>query len=121
MKGRVYLDAKIKKMRERLAKHREKIGEMEAQAAEMERDIKKAEEEQLGYLARSAANTLSGGMEEVFELLRGLRNNPNMAGAAVNNGNSVIAALSHSNTNSNETKEDETVDDVDETDETEDS
>jgi uncharacterized membrane-anchored protein YhcB (DUF1043 family) len=76
LKGRAYLEAKLKKMRERLAKHRQKLVEMEAQAVEMEQEIKRAEEGQLGYLARSAANSLTGGMEEVFELLRSLRAKP---------------------------------------------
>jgi len=73
MKGRVLVDTKIKKMRERLTKHRLRMTEMEAQTVEMEQEIKRAEEEQLGYLARSAANNLTGGMDEIFELLRGLR------------------------------------------------
>ena len=73
------MDTKIPKMRERLIKQREKIAEMEAQAAEMEKEIKKAEEEQLSYLARLAASTLSGGMDELFELLRVLRANPGNA------------------------------------------
>jgi len=64
-------------MRSKLAKHRKKIAELEAVAVEMEQEIKQAEEEQLAYLARSAANTLSGGMDEVFELLRSLRVKPN--------------------------------------------
>jgi len=64
-------------------KHRKKIAELEAIAAEMEQEIKQAEEEQLAYLARSAANTLSGGMDEVFELLRGLRAKPNQGVTAV--------------------------------------
>jgi len=76
LKGRAFLEAKLKKMRERLTKHRQKLVEMEAQAVEMEQDIKRAEEGQLGYLARSAANSLTGGMEEVFELLRSLRAKP---------------------------------------------
>ena len=67
------MDTKIKKMRDKLAKHRQKIAELEAQAAEMAQEIKKAEEEQLGYLARSAAGNLLGGMDEVFELLRSLQ------------------------------------------------
>jgi hypothetical protein len=111
-KGRVLLDTKIKKMRGRLSKHRQKIIEMETQAAEMEQEIKKAEEEQLGYLARSAANSLSGGMEEIFELLRGLKTKPD-AGAAVENAAPAI------NQKSDENKEGETVDDTDETDDTE--
>jgi len=48
---------------------------METQALAMEQEIKAAEDEQLGYLARSVANTLSGGMEEIFELLRGMKTN----------------------------------------------
>jgi len=64
-------------MRGRLAKHQKKIAELEAVALEMEQEIKQAEEEQLAYLARSAANTLSGGMDEIFELLRNLRVKPN--------------------------------------------
>jgi len=102
-------------MRGRLAKHRQKIIEMEAQAAEMEQEIKKAEEEQLGYLARSAANSLSGGMEEIFELLRGLRAKPETGG--VNNTANIEAPEPHKNIV--EDKEDETVDDTDETDDTE--
>jgi len=112
MKGRVLLDTKIKKMRERLTKHRQKIIEMEAQSAEMEQEIKKAEEEQLGYLARSAANSLSGGMEEIFELLRGLRTKPE-TGVSVGN-----SAQSGNHKNSYENKEGETVDSIDETDKT---
>ena len=106
------MDTKIKRLRERLVNHRQKITEMEAQAAEMEREIKKAEEEQLGYLARSAANSLSGGMEEIFELLRSLRAKPGSETVISNTVKSEI----------NEKKEDETVDDFDEieqTDETE--
>jgi len=109
MKGRVTLDAKIQKMRERLAKQRLKVAEEEAKAAEIEKEIKKAEEEQLGYLARSAANSLSGGMEELFALLRDIKNNP---GAA-----SVNSAASVPEIKSDENKEGETVDD--DTDETE--
>ena len=75
---------RIQKMRARLVKHRTKIASLEAQAAEMENDIKKAEEEQLGYLARSAANMLSGGMDEVFELLRNLRMKPDAGGFSEN-------------------------------------
>jgi len=63
-------------MRHKLAKQREKISELEAQAAEMAQEIKKAEEEQLVYLARAAASQLSGGIDEVSELLRGLREKP---------------------------------------------
>ena len=69
--------SRIPKLRERLAKHRGKIAEMEAQAVAMEQEIKKAEDEQLGYLARSVANTLSGGMDEVLALLQSLRPKPN--------------------------------------------
>ena len=110
------METKIKKMRERLAKHRQKVAEMEAHSAEMEQEIKKAEEEQLGYLARSAANTLSGGMEEVFELLRSLRTKTDTGNAAITEKSENLAT----NTNFDENKEEETVDD-DETDETEDS
>jgi len=109
MKGRVKLDTKIKKMRERLEKQRLRVAEEEAKAAEIERDIKKAEEEQLGYLARSAANSLSGGMEELFALLRDIKSNP---GAASGN-----SAASEPVKNPNEIKEGKTVDD--DTDETE--
>ena len=116
MKGRVKLEARIQKMRERLKKHRMKIVEMEAQAADMEKEIKKAEEEQLGYLARSAANTLSGGMEEVFELLRSLRAKPDNG---VIPDNTASAAIPSDTTNSDENKEGETVDELDETEETE--
>jgi len=66
------MDTKIKKLRNKLAKQREKIAELGAQATETEQEIKKSEEEQLGYLARYAANAMSGGIDEVFELLRGL-------------------------------------------------
>ena len=104
MKGRVTLDAKIQKMRERLAKQRLKIAEEEAKAAEMEKEIKKAEEEQLGYLARTAANSLSGGMEELLALLRDLPNNPSAASAPIKK--------------HDENKEGETVYDTDETEET---
>jgi len=77
MKGCVFLYSKVPKLRERLTKHRGKIAEMEAQAAEMEQEIKAAEDEQLGYLARSIANTLSGGMDEVFAILQSLKAKPN--------------------------------------------
>ena len=70
--------SRIPKLRERLAKHRGKIAEMEAQALSMEQEIKAAEDEQLGFLARSVANTLSGGMEEVFAILQGLKAKPSM-------------------------------------------
>ena len=66
---------KLQKLRSRLAKQRGKIAEMEAQALELEQAIRLAEDEQLGYLARSVANTLSGGMEELLDMLRGLRGN----------------------------------------------
>jgi hypothetical protein len=118
MKGRVLLDTKIKKMRERLTKHRTKITDMEAYAAEMEREIKQAEEEQLGYLARSAANSLSGGMEEIFELLRSLKLKPD---PGVTNDITGQSAINHK---SDENKEGKTVyenDDADETDDTEES
>lgn len=95
------MDARIQKMRERLSRQRSKIVEFEAQAAEMEKEIKRVEKEQLGYLARSAANTLTGGMEEVFELLRSLR------------------AKSDATQKSDLIKEEKTVDELDETDETE--
>ena len=65
--------SRVPKLRERLAKHRSKIAEMETQAVAMEQEIKAAEDEQLGYLARSVANTLYGGMEEIFELLRNMK------------------------------------------------
>ena len=65
--------SRVPKLRERLAKHRGKIAEMETQALAMEQEIKAAEDEQLGYLARSVANTLTGGMEEIFELLRNMK------------------------------------------------
>jgi hypothetical protein len=106
-------------MRERLKKQRMKIVEMEAHAAEMEKEIKKAEEEQLGYLARSAANTLSGGMEEVFELLRSLRAKPNSGEMPDNTASAATGANPEPHTNSDENKEGETVDEHDETDETE--
>ena len=67
--------SRVPKLRERLAKHRSKIAEMETQALAMEQEIKAAEDEQLGYLARSVANTLTGGMEEIFELLRNMKTN----------------------------------------------
>ena len=73
---------RLQQLRNRLTKHREKIAELEAQAATMEREIISAEDEQLGYLARSVANNLSGGMEEIFEMLRSLRANPNKGAAA---------------------------------------
>lgn len=95
--------SRIPKLRERLEKHRGKIAEMEAQAAEMEQEIKKAEDEQLGYLARSAANTLSGGMEEIFELLRNLKATPNSGTAADKPKNAPPP------TNTNKDKEGETV------------
>ena len=104
------MDAKIKKMRERLDKHRRKITEMQAQTAEMEQDIKKAEEEQLGYLARSAANNLTGGMEEVFELLRGLQSKADTGNATVAN------PKPEPQNNLDEYKEGETVDGTNETD-----
>ena len=69
------METKIKRMRERLVKYRKKITDMEAVYAEMEQEIKKAEEEQLSNLARTAANTLSGGMEDVFEILRNIKAN----------------------------------------------
>ena len=74
------METRIKKMRERLERQRLKIAELEAQAAEMEQEIKKAEEEQLGYLARFAANNLSGGIDEVFEMLRSLQMKPHANG-----------------------------------------
>ena len=104
------MDAKIKKMRERLDKHRRKIAEMQAQTAEMEQDIKKAEEEQLGYLARSAANNLTGGMDEVFELLRGLQSKTDIG----NNASANPKPEPQNNLDKN--KEGETVDNTDETD-----
>jgi len=52
---------------------------METQAVAMEQEIKAAEDEQLGYLARSVASTLSGGMDEIFELLRNMKTNNGMA------------------------------------------
>ena len=52
---------------------------METQALAMEQEIKAAEDEQLGYLARSVANTLTGGMEEIFELLRNMKTNSGTA------------------------------------------
>jgi len=104
------LDAKIKKMRERLDKHRRKIAEMQAQIADMEQDIKKAEEEQLGYLARSAASSLTGGMEEVFELLRGLQSKGNT------DNTESATHKPEPQKNLDENKEGETVDDTDKTD-----
>ena len=102
------MDARIQKMRERLAKQGEKISREQAIYAEMERDIKKAEDEQLGFLARSAANTLSGGMEELFELLRGLRAKPD---TGADNANTI----NPENNYYDENKEGEIVDDTDET------
>ena len=67
--------SRVPKLRERLAKHRSKIAEMETQALALEQEIRTAEDEQLGYLARSVANTLSGGMDEIFELLRNMKGN----------------------------------------------
>jgi phage shock protein A len=110
MKGSVLLDTKIKKMRERLVKHRQTIAEMETQAAEMEREIKKTEEEQLGYLARYAANSLSGGMDEIFELLRSLQTKPDTDTAD-------NAAKIDNNQNYDESKEDDTVEEIYETEE----
>jgi uncharacterized coiled-coil protein SlyX len=106
------LDAKIQKLRERLSKQRLKISELEAQAVEMEKEIKRAEEEQLGYLVRSVAATLSGGIDEVFEILRGLKTKPDNTANAVKPDNPK---------KSDEIKEGETVDGIDETDETEDA
>ena len=88
------MDTKIKKMRERLVKHQQKIAELETQSAEMEREIKKAEDEQVCYLARSAANSLSASMDEIIEVLRSLQPKP----------------ANHQN--SYENKEGETVDDI---------
>ena len=102
------MEAKVKRLREKLSKHRQKIVLLETEAAEMEQEIKKAEEEQLGYLARSAANSLSGGMEEIFEILRGLRAKP-----------SANTAVDETATQqNNDDKEGETVEDTDETDDT---
>ena len=78
------MDTRIQKMRQRLAKHQNKIADMQAQAVEMEQEIKNAEDEHLGYLARSVANTLSGGMDEVFELLQELRSRPNKPNNSTN-------------------------------------
>ena len=113
------MDARIQKMRERLAKHRKKIVEMEAYAAEMEKEIKKAEEEQLGYLARSAANNLSGGMDELFELLRSLRIKPNNGEMPVTAANTVSTENPGNTIKFDEIKEGEAVYEHDETDETE--
>jgi len=110
MKGRVLLNARIAKLRERLTKHRLKIAELEAQTAEMEQEIKRAEEEQLGYLARSAANNLTGGMDEVFELLRGLQSKTYTSNAASAN------PKPEPQNNLDEYKEGETVDGTNETD-----
>ena len=76
--------SKIPKLREQLAKQRSKVAEMETQAVAMEQEIQKAEDEQLGYLARSVANTLSGGIEEIFELLRNLKTQPDNALPSIN-------------------------------------
>jgi len=57
---------------------------METQALAMEQEIKAAEDEQLGYLARSVANTLTGGMEEIFELLHNMKATPNNSKAVKN-------------------------------------
>jgi len=65
------MDTKIKKMRVKLAKQREKIAELELQSIEIEQEIERVEGKQLSHLARSAASNLSGGMDEVFERLRG--------------------------------------------------
>jgi len=73
--------SRVPKLKERLAKHRSKIAEMENQALAMEQEIKVAEDEQLGYLARSVASTLSGGMDEIFELLRNMKTNNGTAAA----------------------------------------
>jgi hypothetical protein len=109
-------------MRERLNKHRIKISEMEAGAEEMEREIKKIEEEQLGFLARSAANSLTGGMEEIFELLRELRAKPKnetseLDGMTSGTADNATTAPDYQKTNEN--KEGITIDDVNETELTE--
>ena len=98
-------------MRMRLTKQRGKIAEMEAEALQTEQAIMLAEDEQLGYLARSVANTLSGGMEEIFDLLRGLRASPNK-GASAGNANKPNAAKP---LNSGNDKEGEAVDKTGET------
>ena len=104
------MDSKIQRLREKLAKQRSKIAEMEAQAAETEKEIRKAEEEQLGYLARSAALKLSGGMDELLDILRGMKANP---------GNAANTENPRSATNTDEIKEGETVYEPDETGDTE--
>ena len=121
------METKIKKMREKLIKHRNKITELQAETAVIEQEIKKAEEEQLGYLARSAANMLSGGMDDVFELLRALRAKSDADAAAVetvdaeiiantvNPVSSVSPASTVTPTDFNEDKEDESVENDDET------
>ena len=97
------MDSIIQRKRARLARQQAKIAEMQALAAEIEKEIQAAEDEQLGYLARSVANNLSGGMEELFEILRGLRAKPaNMPQAA-----SLL--------DSNEYKEGEIVEETDKT------
>ena len=63
-------------MRDKLANQREKISELETQAAKMEQELKKAEHEQLGYLAKAAADVLDGGMAAVIEVLQKLAQSP---------------------------------------------
>jgi len=97
--------SKLPRLKERLAKHRSKMAEMEAQALAMEQEIRAAEDEQLGYLARAVANTLSGGMDDVFAILQGLKVNPNNGTAAAEK-----PKITPPPQNINKDKEGETVD-----------
>ena len=98
------MDAIIQRKRAKLAKQRAKIAEMEATAAAIEQEIQAAEGEQLGYLARSIANTLEGGMEQLFDILLDLRKNPAKANQYAANLPTII-----------EEKEGEVVDETNET------
>jgi hypothetical protein len=115
VKGCVVLDTKIKKMRERLNKHRQKIAELEAQAVEMEQEVENTEDELLGVLARSAANSMSGGMGEIFEILRGLLMKPETSAV------SDDAVKFDNYKNYDENKESDSVDDTDEMEDTDES
>jgi uncharacterized membrane-anchored protein YhcB (DUF1043 family) len=93
------MDTKIKKMREKLAKHQQKIVELKAQSIEIEDELEKAEGELSGHLVRFAANNMSGGIDEVYEFLRNL------------------GGKSENNINYDDSEEDETIDEFDETEE----
>ena len=110
------MDEKIKKMREKFAKHRQKMTEMESQYAEMGKEIEKSENELVVCLARAAANVLPKNIDDVCKILRNITAQYDTSNAG-NTKNHTHFADNKEGERVDEFEETEEIDEIDESDE----